>query len=185
MRLFVALLPPPEILDEVERALAPYRAAWPGLRWLDRRNWHLTLTFLGEVDDLVTERVTPRLERAAARHTRFELSFAGAGAFPSAARARVLWAGLHGARGDLVRLSEATTAAARRAGAPPDRHRKFNPHLSVARCREPADLRELVEALRPYAGTAWTADAIHLVRSNLGQTVRYETLLSWPLRTTS
>lgn len=184
MRLFVALLPPPEILDELDRAVEPHRGGWPGLRWVRREVWHVTLTFIGEVDERVVERLTPRLERAAGRYSEFELRFAGAGVFPAGARARVLWTGLYGDRRTLTRLASATTAAATRAGAP-GQGKRFHPHLSLARSRYPADVRDLVEALSGFEGTAWTADAIHLMRSHLGRQVRYETVRTWPLRDTS
>ena len=57
-------------------------------------------------------------------------------------------------------------------------------HLTLARCRMPADVTGLVAALAGYQGPPWTADRIHLVRSRLGATEqpRYTTLGSWPLR---
>ena len=59
---------------------------------------HLTLAFLGEVDEAVITGLAVRLERAARRHPCLSLSLAGAGAFPGATRARVLWTGIHGER---------------------------------------------------------------------------------------
>ena len=41
---------PGEVAGELERAVAPLRAAWPGLRWTRREAWHITLAFLGEVE---------------------------------------------------------------------------------------------------------------------------------------
>ena len=84
------------------------------------------------------------------------------------------------------RLAESVAAGASRAGAsPPDRGRRFQPHLTLARCRMPADVTELVSALDGYQGQPWTADRVHLVRSRLGATEhpRYTSLASWPLRT--
>jgi 2'-5' RNA ligase len=51
VRLFIAIAPPPAVLDDLESRLAPLRAAWPALRWTGRPAWHLTLAFLGEVAD--------------------------------------------------------------------------------------------------------------------------------------
>ena len=96
----------------------------------------------------------------------------------------MLWSGLSGDRRALARLAESVTAGASRAGAPPpDKGRRFQPHLTLARCRMPADVTELVAALADYQGQAWTADRVHLVRSRLGATEgpRYSTLASWPL----
>jgi 2'-5' RNA ligase len=177
VRLFVALIPPEHILDEIEQAFAPH-AKESGLRWTRRETWHVTLAFYGEVENPAG--LLPRLERAAGRHPRRDLAFAGAGAFPKARSARTLWTGVPA---DLQRLADSCLAAGRREGIDTGSHLRFHPHLTVARAREPLDLRPLVAALETYEGTPWDAGRIHLVRSHLGAEVRYETLQSWPLRT--
>jgi RNA 2',3'-cyclic 3'-phosphodiesterase len=185
MRLFVAIAPPPDVFDELDALAGPLRAGRPDLRWTSREAWHVTLAFLGQVDEAAATRLRPRLERAAHRHHAFRLAFSGAGAFPAATRANVLWSGLSGDRRTLAHLAESVAAGASRAGAPPpDKGRRFQPHLTLARCRTPADVTELVAALATYQGRPWTADRIHLVRSRLGATEqpRYATLGSWPLR---
>jgi 2'-5' RNA ligase len=145
----------------------------------------VTLAFLGEVDEPAVTRLLPRLERAAHHHPSIPLAFSGAGAFPAASRANVLWSGLSGDRRALARLAESVAAGATRAGAPPpDKRRRFQPHLTLARCRIPADVTELVAVLAGHRGLPWTADHIHLVRSRIGGTEqpRYVSLGSWPLR---
>jgi RNA 2',3'-cyclic 3'-phosphodiesterase len=186
MRLFVAIAPPPAVLDELDALVQPFRTQRIDLRWTNREAWHVTLAFLGQVDEAAATRLLPRLERAARRHQQVRLAFAGAGAFPSTTRANVLWSGLSGDRGALARLAESVAAGASRAGAPPpDKGRRFRPHLTLARCRMPADVTGLVAALDGYQGQPWTADRVHLVRSRLGATEhpRYTSLASWPLRT--
>ena len=184
MRLFVAITPPSPVLDELEAAVEPLRAARPGLRWTGRQAWHVTLAFLGEVGEDAAPALGPRLQRAAGRHPSLSLSFGGAGAFPSPARARVLWTGIAGDRRALAELAMSVAAGARRAGAPPpDEGRRFRPHVTLARCREPADVGPLVEAMSGYEGAPWTAGEIHLIRSHLGAAApRYETTGTWPLR---
>ena len=186
MRLFVAIAPPPAVLDELDAMVEPFRARRLDLRWTSLEAWHVTLAFLGQVDEAAAARLMPRLERAARRHHQVRLAFAGAGAFPAAARANVLWSGLSGDRGALARLAESVAAGASRAGArPPDKGRRFQPHLTLARCRMPADVTELVAVLDGYRGQPWSADSVHLVRSRLGATdhPRYTSLAGWPLRT--
>jgi len=185
MRLFIAVVPPPSVLDELEAAVARLRPAWPGLRWTGPEAWHLTLAFLGEVSERSAAALAPRLQRAAHRHQALSLSFGHAGAFPAPRQARVVWAGIEGDRAALSALAQSVAAGARRAGAaPPDEGRPYRPHLTLARCREPADVRPLVESLAGYAGTPWTATEIHLIRSHLGGEgpLRYETTGTWPLR---
>jgi 2'-5' RNA ligase len=183
VRLFIAITPPATALAEIDAAVAPLRAARPELTWSSPRSWHITLAFLGEVDEAVVSRLAERLERAAGRHPRLELSTAGAGAFPTAPRARVLWTGIRGHHDALRAMSNSVARGAERAGAPPPgERRRFRPHITLARCRQPADVRPLVTALADYSGSAWTADRIHLIRSYLGPRPRYESLGDWPLR---
>lgn len=189
MRLFIAIRPPEPALDEIEAATRPLRSAWPGLRWTGREDWHLTLAFLGEVADPVLPELRRRLERAAGRHARLELSVRGAGAFPSAGRAQVLWAGIGGqdeTLDSLSRLADSVAAGARRAKAPPpDTRRRYRPHLTLARCKVPADARPLVAALAQFAGSRWTAADIHLISSQPGGQPRYAGQGTWPLREAS
>ncbi len=184
MRLFVALAPPESALDELEDAVAPLRAAAPELRWTGRASWHLTLAFLGEVGEEVLPDLATRLERAAHRHPPQHVAIAGGGAFPSARRAQVLWAGFAADDKALASLADSVAAGARRAGAPPPgQHKKFRAHLTLARCRGPADVSQLTRTLADLNGTAWTASSIHLVRSYLSSgPPQYEDLGSWPLQ---
>ncbi len=184
MRLFVGLALPPAVLDHMDAACGPFRPLRDDLRWTSREAWHITLAFLGEVTDLSLSRLLPRLERAARRHQPFTLNLAGAGAFPGPARANVLWSGLSGDRRALGDLAASVTAAARRAGAaPPDSGRRYRPHLTLARCRAPADVRTIVAGLEGYQGPQWTTEEIYLIRSLLGGHPRYETLGHWKLTT--
>ena len=203
MRAFVALIPPVAALTELGAAVEPLRAAHPGLRWATAAQWHLTLAFLGEVDERALPDLTERLARAARRHEPMRLAFGGAGRFGS----RLLWIGVDAApdgrpderesprstgrvprsdrRADgLRRLAASVTAAARRSGIAVD-DRPYRPHLTLARARDGADFRPLVAALGGFAGSPWSAEALHLVRSRLGAgaggTAVHEIVGTWPL----
>ncbi|WP_113703595.1 RNA 2',3'-cyclic phosphodiesterase [Nonomuraea lactucae] len=179
MRLFAAVVPPAEVLDELERAIAPHVGQVPGLRWPDRDTWHITLGFFGEVPEGVLPDLEARLARAVRRHEVLDLVFAGFGAFSSARRGRVFWAGLSG--DSMTRLADSVRAGARRAGAAQTDGKRFHPHLTLARARTETDLRPLVESLSGFAGSPWRAEAVRLVRSHQGPHVRYESLAEWAL----
>jgi RNA 2',3'-cyclic 3'-phosphodiesterase len=182
MRLFVALVPPAFALEEIEAVTAPLRPGRPDLRWTSHEAWHVTLAFLGQVTDVAVTRLMPRLERAARRHDPLGLALGGGGAFPNGTRARVLWTGLRRDHRAMASLASSVAAGARRAGAPPpDEGRPFMPHLTLARCRVPADVRPLVAALAGFAGTPWVADRIQLIRSCPGPRPSYAELANWPL----
>ena len=102
MRLFAAIVPPEPVLAELTPVIRPLQELAPALRWTSQPSWHFTLAFLAEVPDRVLPELSTRLERAAGRHPSLRLAITGGGAFPTASRARVLWAGLSG---DTVALS--------------------------------------------------------------------------------
>jgi 2'-5' RNA ligase len=183
MRLFVAIVPPSAVLAELAAAVEPLQAAVAELRWTGSGAWHLTLAFLGEVDDAVLPELSTRLERAARRHPPQRLEIAGGGAFPRPTRARILWAGINADGRALASLAASVAAGARRAGAPPpDEGRKYSPHLTLARCRQPTNVAALTAALTDFNSTAWIADSVHLVWSHPGSGApRYETVGEWPL----
>ena len=180
----MAVVPPDTALAELDLAVAPLRIAAPELRWTGAASWHLTLAFLGEVGEEVLPELQVRLERAAHRHPPQLLAIAGGGAFPSSRRAQVLWAGIAGDGSALAALADSVAAGARRAGAPPPgQHRRYQGHLTLARCRAPADVSALSRALAGFSGASWTATSVHLIQSHLSAgPPRYEELAAWPLQ---
>ena len=177
MRLFVAVDPSTEAVEHLRERLP---SAEQKIRWTDPTQWHLTLTFCGEVDDRTAEQLSDRLARAAARHNPMNLALNGAGAFSRPARAHAFWVGLTGDTRALSKLADSTSAAARRCGLTIET-RRFRPHLTIARASPPADLRDVVTALASYDGPEWTATELHLVRSTLGAKTVHERIGTWPL----
>jgi len=186
MRLFVALIPSEEAIEHLDAFLDVRRDA-ARFRWASAEQLHVTLAFLAEVEERRLDDLVERLTRAAAKRTVLETAIAGGGAFPNAARARVLWAGLdldeHG-RTEIDRLATGCRAAANRAGVPVDGQR-FRPHVTLARLGHPDEVSSWVRLLDGYAGPRWTADRITLVESHLGEgprgRPRYETVEELPL----
>ena len=185
MRMFVAVVPPAEVLDDLARFLEPRRDADGPLRWAPPEQWHITLAFMSSVRERSLDGLVQRLGRAAARRSPVALRLVGGGAFPTVESARVLWVGTPiDVVGDLTRLAEGARSAANKAGANVARAR-FRPHVTVARLRIPGDVTGWLRVLEPYAGPPWTAHEISLVQSHLGEGVggrpRHETVASLPV----
>ena len=189
MRLFAAVVPPPEVLEHLDDFLDVRREAGD-FRWVQADQVHVTLAFLADVPDRKADDLVERLGRAAARRTAFEARIAGGGAFPNAARAKVIWAGLdldEDGVTELDRLATGCRAAASRAGIEVDGAR-FRPHLTVARTRRPHDVTRWVRLLDGYAGPAWPVEEVTLVESHLGEgprgRPRHVTVDTFPLGAT-
>lgn len=179
MRLFAAVLPPEDVAEELAAEVARLRRlpGAEGLRWTGRPGWHFTLAFYGEVDDALVPALTERLGRAASRTEPFALALGGGGQF---GRGRALWAGADGDVRALGVLAGRAEAAARKAGIDMGEHRRYKPHLTVARSRDGIDVRPFVARLRAFRSRTWTVAELALVRSNLpvsgvpGEQPRYE-----------
>jgi 2'-5' RNA ligase len=160
------------------------RAAFP-LRPVDPAGAHLTLRFLGATDPARVPALGAALRAVAAAHVPFALRTAAPGAFPSGARARVLWLGLAGPVGRLLALHGATEAALADRGVPRE-SRPFQPHLTIGRiapgAAPPAARTAALLAGLSVAAAPLPVAAIHLMRSVLGPGgARYTTLLTAPL----
>ena len=167
----MAVVPPEGVLEHLDEFLSVRRELGEGLRWTVPDQWHLTLAFMESVADRHLDDLVERLGRAAHRRTPFELGFAGGGAFPNAARAKVLWMGVAGndtARTELDRLATGARAAATRAGAEVAGG-KFRPHLTLARLGRPQEVSKWVRLLDAYAGPRWTVGEFALIQSHLGE----------------
>jgi len=187
VRLFAAVLPPEDVTRELAAEVAELRSlpGADGLRWTGVPGWHFTLAFYGEVDEDVVPDLSARLERAAHRTESFALAVCGGGQF---GHGRALWAGAAGDLSVLRLLADRAEAAGRKAGLEMGEHRRYKPHLTVARSREAFEVRPYVETLDAFTSRTWTVDELALVRSNLpnsgvpGEQPRYEVVARWPLR---
>ena len=126
-RLFTGVEIPPAI----GQALSALRGGLPGARWIDPENYHLTLRFIGDVDDVTAHEVASMLDRV--KRGGFDLHLDGLSSFggrkPRAVVAKVAPAqALLDAQAEHERLMQ-------RIGLEPD-GRKYVPHVTLARLRD-------------------------------------------------
>jgi RNA 2',3'-cyclic 3'-phosphodiesterase len=169
VRLFLAIDPP----DRLREAVFRYAEALPGpIRRVPLDQLHLTLRFLGEVEE---ERVPGLVSALAAAvpGPPIGLRVVGGGAFPSAGRPRVLWAGIGGDVRSVEALAARIEDAVTSTGLPRADH-PFRPHLTIARTRG-GRVPEAVAAMQalPDLGK-WRVDEVLLVRSTLGERAVHE-----------
>jgi 2'-5' RNA ligase len=158
-RAFVAVRLPEAVLDAVAERTAG--VAVPDRR-TTRDQWHLTLQFLGNRADV--DAVAAAL--AGIDVAPFGARIGGTGAFPRAARATVLWLGVAEGADALADLADAVMTRTERLGHDRD-PRPYRPHLTLARCRTPTDLRETVAALGDDpVGPRWRVDAVAVFESD-------------------
>lgn len=147
MRTFIAIEISPGVHKRLAEAQDRLRAARCAVKWVKPELIHLTLRFLGDIEDDALGGLEQLLASAVEEVDPFELTVSGLGAFPERGAPRVVWAGVQDA-GSLTVLHSRIEAGVRRLGFEPDDH-PFAPHLTVGRVKEPrgADaLRALIEA---------------------------------------
>jgi len=154
-RVFAAVVPPAEVVLALSDGLSSLEI--PG-KPVPPPNWHVTLRFVGRVDDVTYDRWLGALDQVKSRPVRIGLN--GLGAFPNPPRATVLWAGVDspGLEDLAVTIEEAT----RTAGSPAE-ERPFRPHLTLARIRPPEDVRALLERGRRMPTLSWMADTFRVM----------------------
>jgi RNA 2',3'-cyclic 3'-phosphodiesterase len=176
-RLFVGVYPPEAALDDLAALLDGLHLGRSGIRRTPRERWHLTVAFLGDVEEERVSDVEVALDKVVAPPP--ELRLAGGGRF-GRGRFTIVWTGVDG---PVAPLAQAVRRQLKRARVPYDR-KPFRPHLTLARPGgrlTPAELAADLAALRAYQGPLWTVDELRLVRSHLGPNPIHETLSSIPL----
>lgn len=135
LRLFVGIALPPE----TKLRLSLLGTGLPGARWVDAGNYHLTLRFIGEVDEGMASDIDAALSQIRAR--RFDLALAGLGQFSD----RMLWVGVD-KNPELLHLREKVESALVRLGLEPEA-RRYAPHVTLARLKGVSEAR-----LQAYIG---------------------------------
>ena len=127
VRLFVAVSVP----SDISGRLSAMAGGLPGARWTRDKNFHLTLRFIGYIDEGVADDVDGALLEIDAPP--FDVSIAGIGYFGKAKTARALWAGVDTSE-PLIRLQQKIESAMQRIGLAAE-ERKYAPHITLARLK--------------------------------------------------
>jgi 2'-5' RNA ligase len=130
------------------------------VKWVEPDNLHVTLLFLGEVDDREIPDVCISAARVAGRHESFSLSVAGTGCFPNARRPRVVWAGIGYGADELVAIHDALEPPLLELGCYRREERKFTPHLTLGRVQSSQKTEDLATALARKSD--WEAGSIEV-----------------------
>ena len=162
-------------IEALTPRIAPRLGTGIGPRWVPAENLHATVAFLGETSaaDAVVDAVTA----AAAPWAPVSLRLEGLGAFPSARRARVLWAGLGGDVAAMTGIAAAVSRVLEPLGFESEA-RPFRPHVTLARLPAPGRIDFGAVSVGPVP---FSADGLSIFRSHLGRPApRYERIAFAP-----
>jgi RNA 2',3'-cyclic 3'-phosphodiesterase len=167
VRLFVALEVPSAVRENFAALLASLRAVTKEPRWVRAENLHVTLKFLGEVDEGKLDAVRAELGKLRSEQA-VTLEFRGLGFFPNEKHPRVFWAGME-VSPNLKTLAGDIEAAMEKLGIPREK-REFSPHLTLARFekpRFPEAMRKAITENAPREFGVLRTNKFHLVQSKL------------------
>jgi 2'-5' RNA ligase len=169
IRAFIAIELPSEIRASIAEAQARLQRAHTGVKvsWTKIENLHLTLQFLGYVEEEIVPRISAGLQNVAGEFAALDVNVAGAGAFPDERRPRVLWVGCESEK--LKALAGAVQTAMQTMGFRPE-HREFSAHLTLGRVKFPRPdvaLTRAMDSIKNVTFGAMRVEAIHLFQSEL------------------
>jgi len=167
MRVFSALFPPDEVVEDFARVVAPIQRHFPELEWTPPLLWHMTLTYFGNLSMEEADRLDLAMDRFTAQRCPFEVRIDGAGASPTLAEGETLFAKLDAADNALLDLYLGGITAVQGFGWVLDR-RRFRPHFPLARCSPAFNLTELVEMISEYQSQAWEVGSVAIVWARPG-----------------
>ncbi len=169
LRTFVAVNLPDDLRAAIGSFIDTLRGTVRGVKWVKDGNLHLTLKFLGDVEQQALPVITGALDGALAGQRAVPVSLRGAGVFPPRGRPRVVWLDMADGAEGLALLQRRCEETLDPLGFPAE-GRPFTPHLTIGRARDLRDPRPLLESLDAMKARKWgdfVADRVHLMRSEL------------------
>jgi RNA 2',3'-cyclic 3'-phosphodiesterase len=155
------------ICDDLRQGPAGHAA-----RWVSSENMHITLKFLGDVEDSRLPEVYAAVRTGAGRQEPFTITVEGLGCYPSSAQPRVVWAGVSEGADRLKDLAGEMDLALSQIGFAREK-RPFSSHITLARSRRQATRLELdalggiISGYGPVVIGELLVRDVHVIKSNL------------------
>ena len=171
IRSFIAIELSDELKTWLDESMDKLSRSVRGVRWVRTGNMHLTVRFLGNIEESLVPEIGAGIEKIAGEMREFELDFGGVGGFPNLRHPRVLWIGVQGGEAQpLRRVHEAVELMLEPLGIKREAKKRFHPHLTLGRARGQGQTIPLTPESLPDLGTkSMKARTLTLFRSELGR----------------
>ena len=147
MRAFIAIPLSQQVKDKIEAAQDRLRKADADVRWVRPANIHITLKFLGNIEDTIIPAVKSSLSSILKSAFRFELEIKEINAFPNLAFPRTIWAGIGQGQKECMALQKDIEQAMEKLGIESEA-RPFSAHLTLGRIRSDKNRQQLIDTLK-------------------------------------
>jgi len=150
MRTFIAVELAQEAKDLLARLQEQLKTSGADVKWVAPLNIHLTLKFLGEIDDKKLDKVMQILEETAKERPPFYIRLSSLGAFPKIDFARVIWVGIDKGDEETKDIAKVLEEKLAKVGIPKE-NRPFSSHITIGRTRSSLNRERLAQNLNILA----------------------------------
>jgi len=168
IRTFIAI----SVLEEIKKNIADLQRKLKGcgghIKWVRTESIHLTLKFLGDVEESKIDTIADSLKKAVRTQKSFKISVSGTGAFPNIRQPRVLWVGIDEGKEILTSLASEIDRVCTALGFKPEK-RKFSAHLTLGRVKFQKNINTTLNTMNAanFKGGSFRAEEIIIMKSEL------------------
>jgi 2'-5' RNA ligase len=146
IRSFIAIETPLEVKADIAKVQEGLRTTNADVRWESSEKFHITLKFLGNVDEPRLNSLADRLQEAFGAFASFNMTYQGVSCFPNQHHPRVIWIDAENEDGTLSRIQETIEEVAEEMAFQRE-ERQFHPHITIGRVKGSRNLKALVSEL--------------------------------------
>ena len=170
IRLFIALKIEDDIKQKFNAIINDFKTKGGNIKWVDTRNMHITLKFLGNTDSNLVENISHLMEKSVSGFNLIQSDFTMLGGFPNLRKPKVIWVDLEKNRNQIIELANKIHDALEDLQINHS-EKEFKPHLTLGRVKSYEELQNLTDYLATYKfeTIASSFNKVQLIQSTLTQ----------------
>lgn len=167
IRTFIAVEVPPALRHKLAQVQDRLKQSGARVRWVPPENIHLTLKFMGSVDEELIDDIIAVMREAVLALGAWTAEVKGVGSFPSKRRPRVVWVAVADEDGKLDDIHRKLEEGLRRLGVQ-EESRRYHPHLTLGRVKsDTLGLVQAIDSLKEAQVGLLPVESLTLFRSDL------------------
>ena len=179
MRTFISIELPDEVKKNITELVDELKNLNAAVKWVEPKNLHITLKFLGWVEEKNLDNLIELAQKAVEGSKSFKANFRGMGTFPEGKKPRVVWVGTAEGGDELCKIAQGLEKTFSKAGFRKE-EREFKSHITIGRVKEKAPrqiryeeiekLKEKIKGLENEKFGETIVDRIYIMKSTLTKT---------------